>query len=244
VVTASLAIFTLVVPATSILVDQATPISEMKAAHPTEFAIITSVNPADVAAVQASPKNPPPAALAGVVSATAKAEGATAAEQKALSDVITNGELAAAAVLQADPATAAALQANPLDRVAGVKAVTEVATALKVDAATATKLLQGLPAALPTIGKVQKYVGDLTTAGTTFTPEQLSYLKAHGADVARAAEDNPHQWQTWWWVCVAGQLVFLPFVFVLTGRWSPRRAKQDEAEHEQRVQQELAALQR
>jgi MFS family permease len=244
VVTASLAIFTLVVPATSILVDQATPISEMKAAHPTEFAIITTVNPADVAAVQASPKNPPPAALAGVVSATAKAEGATAAEQKALSDVITNGELAAAAVLQADPATAAALQANPLDRVAGVKAVTEVATALKVDAATATKLLQGLPAALPTIGKVQKYVGDLTTAGTTFTPEQLSYLKAHGADVARAAEDNPHQWQTWWWVCVAGQLVFLPFVFVLTGRWSPRRAKQDEAEHEQRVQQELAALQR
>jgi hypothetical protein len=42
---------------------------------------------------------------------------------------------------------------------------------------------------------------------------------------------------------VAGQLVFLPFVFVLTGRWSPRRAKQDEVEHEQRVAAELAALQ-
>src|SRR3954452_10048606 len=53
VVTASLAIFTLVVPATSILVDQATPITEMKAEHPTEFAIITTVDPADVAAVQA-----------------------------------------------------------------------------------------------------------------------------------------------------------------------------------------------
>ena len=62
--------------------------------------------------------------------------------------------------------------------------------------------------------------------------------------MAQAAEDNPHQWQTWWWVCVAGQLVFLPFVFVLTGRWSPRRAKQDEVEHEQRVQEELAALNR
>jgi ACS family D-galactonate transporter-like MFS transporter len=244
VVTASLAIFTLVVPATSILVDKATPITTMQAEHPQEFAIVTTVNPADVAAVQANPTNPPPAALASVVTSTAKAQGASAAEQKALGDVITNGELAAATVLQADPATAAALQANPLDRVAGAKAVTEVATVLKVDAATATKLLQGLPAALPTIAQVQKYVGDLTKAGSTFTPEQIDYLKAHGAEVAKAAEDNPHQWQTWWWVCVAGQVLFLPFVFVLTGRWSPRRAKQDEVEHEQRVQEELAALQR
>jgi ACS family D-galactonate transporter-like MFS transporter len=215
----------------------------MKAEHPTEFAIITTVDPADVAAVQANPTNPPPEALASVISSTAEAQGATAAEQKALSDVITNGELGAATVLQADPATAAALQANPLDPVAGAKAVTEVATALKVDAATAVTLLQGLPAALPTISQVQKYADDLTKAATTFTSDQLDYLKAHGAEVAKAAEDNAHQWQTWWWVCVAGQLVFIPFVFVLSGRWSPRRAKQDELEHEQRVQEELAALQ-
>jgi len=244
VVTASLAIFTLVVPATSILVDKAPPIQAMQEEHPQEFAIITTVNPADVAAVQANPTNPPPAALASVVTSTAKAQGASAAEQKALSDVITNGELGAAAVLKADPATAAALQANPLDPVAGAKAVKEVATALKVDAATAVKLLQGLPAALPTIAQVQKYVGDLQKAGTTFTPEQLDYLKAHGADVAQAAKDNPGQWQTWWWVCVAGQIFFLPFVFVLAGRWSPRRAKQDELEHERMVQEELAALSR
>jgi ACS family D-galactonate transporter-like MFS transporter len=32
-------------------------------------------------------------------------------------------------------------------------------------------------------------------------------------------------------------------VFVLSGRWSPRRAEQDELEHEQRVADELAALQ-
>ena len=68
VVTVSLAIFTLVVPATSILVDKATPISEMQAEHPTEFAIITTINPADAAAVQANPTNPPPAALASVIS--------------------------------------------------------------------------------------------------------------------------------------------------------------------------------
>jgi MFS transporter, ACS family, D-galactonate transporter len=46
-------------------------------------------------------------------------------------------------------------------------------------------------------------------------------------------------------VCVAGQLLlFLPFVFVMTGRWSPRRARQDEQKHEEMVQRELAALTR
>jgi MFS family permease len=244
VVTVSLAIFTLVVPATSILVDKATPITTMKAEHPTEFAIITTVNPADAAAVQANPTSPPPAALASVVSSTAKAEGASDAEIKSMTDVITNGELGAAAVLLADPATATALQLNPLDPVAGTKAVTEIATALKVDPATATTLLKGIPAALPAITKVQKYGADLTKAASTFTPEQLSYLKAHGAEVAKAAKDNPKQWQNWWWVCVAGQLVFLPFVFVMSGRWSPKKAKEDEDEHERMVQEEMAALEK
>jgi MFS family permease len=242
VVTVSLAILTLVVPATSTLVDKATPITEMQAEHKTEFAIITTVKPADVAAVQANPTSPPPAALAGVVADTAKAEGASQAQQKALRNVITGGELGAAQVLQADPATAAALQANPLDPVAGTKAVTEIATALKVDAATATRLLQGLPAALPTIQTVPKYIADLTKAGSTFTPKQLDYLKANGADVAKAAADDDSQWQTWWWVCIAGQLLFLPFIFVMAGRWSPKRAREDEQAHEAMVQRELAAL--
>jgi MFS family permease len=242
VVTVSLAILTLVVPATSTLVDKATPITEMQAEHKTEFAIITTVKPADVAAVQANPTSPPPAALAGVVADTAKAEGVSQAQQKALRNVITGGELGAAQVLQADPATAAALQANPLDPVAGTKAVTEIATALKVDAATATRLLQGLPAALPTIQTVPKYIADLTKAGSTFTPKQLDYLKANGADVAKAAADDDSQWQTWWWVCIAGQLLFLPFIFVMAGRWSPKRAREDEQAHEAMVQRELAAL--
>ena len=38
-------------------------------------------------------------------------------------------------------------------------------------------------------------------------------------------------------------LVITLFVFVLTGRWSPRRARQDEMDHEQAVARELAALQ-
>ena len=36
--------------------------------------------------------------------------------------------------------------------------------------------------------------------------------------------------------------MFLPFIFLLTGRWSPKKAKQDEEEHEALVERELAEL--
>jgi hypothetical protein len=43
--------------------------------------------------------------------------------------------------------------------------------------------------------------------------------------------------------CVGGEALLLPFLFVMKGRWSPRRARADLAEHQQAVQAELAALQ-
>ena len=36
---------------------------------------------------------------------------------------------------------------------------------------------------------------------------------------------NPTQWAIWWWVGVAGYLVFLPTVSLNTGYWSPARAR-------------------
>jgi len=29
------------------------------------------------------------------------------------------------------------------------------------------------------------------------------------------------QWATWWWVCIAGLVVFLPTIFVVSGYWRP-----------------------
>jgi MFS transporter, ACS family, D-galactonate transporter len=69
------------------------------------------------------------------------------------------------------------------------------------------------------------------------------YLQAHASAVQTAAKNAPGQWKTWWWVCVGGEVLFLPFIFLMTGRWSPRKAKQDADEHEAKVQAELAALQ-
>jgi MFS family permease len=121
-----------------------------------------------------------------------------------------------------DPATQAALQASPSDTAAQTKAVTEIATTFKVSPTDATTRLIAL-------SKVPQ--------------ADLVFLGTHGKDVQNAAANAPGQWKTWWWVCVGGEILFLPFVFIMTGRWSPRKAREDAEEHERKVQQELAALQ-
>ncbi|GAA1365948.1 MFS transporter [Streptomyces beijiangensis] len=71
---------------------------------------------------------------------------------------------------------------------------------------------------------------------------QLKVLQEHGKEVAKAAKDGPGEWRTWWLVCMGGQIVFLPFVFVMKGRWSPRGAREDAEAHQAAVDRELNAL--
>ena len=120
-----------------------------------------------------------------------------------------------------DPATSAALTKNPNDTAAGLKAAGEVQKGAGVDLTEAIKRLLALKA-------VPK--------------ADLAYIQTNGPKVLKAQHDSPNQWRTWWWLCFAGQILFLPFIFLMAGRWSPRKARDDLAEHEERVQQELAAL--
>ncbi len=128
-------------------------------------------------------------------------------------------ELATGAAI--DPATQAALAANPLDPAADAKAVGEIATAFRISPAAATARL---------------------TALATMPKADQAYLQAHGKDVSTASAQASGQWKDWWWVCVGGQVLFLPLILLMTGRWSPRRAREDTQEHERRVREELAAL--
>jgi MFS family permease len=121
-----------------------------------------------------------------------------------------------------DPQTQGALQASPSDTAAQAKAVGEIAQTFKISPTDATTRLVAL-------SKVPQ--------------ADLVFLAEHGKDVQNAAASAPGQWKAWWWVCVGGMVLFLPFVFVMTGRWSPRKARQDAEEHERKVQEELAALQ-
>lgn len=70
----------------------------------------------------------------------------------------------------------------------------------------------------------------------------LERYQSHLLALQSGAASSPAQWQHWFWVCFAGIALFLPLVFVMKGRWSPRRAREDEREHERFVREELARL--
>ncbi|WP_329459452.1 MFS transporter [Streptomyces sp. NBC_01497] len=71
---------------------------------------------------------------------------------------------------------------------------------------------------------------------------QLAVLQHYGPQVQKASEDGPGQWRTWWWVTVGGQVVFVPFIFVMAGRWSPRKAREDERAHREAAEREELEL--
>jgi MFS family permease len=90
--------------------------------------------------------------------------------------------------------------------------------------------------------KIAPYGAQLT-ALSKVPPSVFTYLKAHGADVQNAAAKTAGQWKTWYWICFGGIIFFLLSIPLLRGRWRTRDAKRDEAEHEAKVQEELAKLQ-
>ncbi|HET9093042.1 MAG TPA: MFS transporter [Acidimicrobiales bacterium] len=74
---------------------------------------------------------------------------------------------------------------------------------------------------------------------------EIAFLQRHAAALAsvkHAAKVSPGQWQTWYWVCVAGEALFLPFIFLMAGRWRPKRAREDARRHEEMVNAELEKL--
>ncbi len=54
----------------------------------------------------------------------------------------------------------------------------------------------------------------------------LKYLGAHAPAVQAAQAKAPTQWQHWIWVCAAGQIIFIPMIFLMAGYWRPRRARE------------------
>ncbi len=242
VVTASFAIFTLVVPATSILVDKGTRLQGIVAAHSNEVGVLSALDKQTAAALTANPADPValPKALGEVAAeqkaGPAKAAAVQAAASRRLKEIQTVGAIG--------PATLAKLQANDLS--VAPAAIQQIAGTLKVNTADATARLTALasPPTRTDLNLITPYGNALTSANQNIPAADLKYLSVNGAKVQQAQKDNPGQWQTWWWVCFAAQLVFLPFIFVMAGRWSPRKAREDELEHERLVEREMAELER
>ena len=80
------------------------------------------------------------------------------------------------------------------------------------------------------------------TAPTPALRSSLATLTALGPDVQRAAVKSPKQWQKYFLIGAAGQIIFIPLIFLMAGFWDPRKAKRAEEEHERKIAVELAAL--
>jgi MFS family permease len=118
-----------------------------------------------------------------------------------------------------------------------------------VNAVAADPSAANVAAALKALGpanfaQLVKYQSDLKTLVVPYQ-SQLNYLSAHSQQLQAlnsALAKSPEQWQRWFWVCFGGMVLFVPTIFVARGRWSPRAARRDEAEHDEAVRRELAVL--
>jgi sugar phosphate permease len=119
------------------------------------------------------------------------------------------------------PATLAELQADRSDRRAEVAAITQISRAAGVPLAVAT--------------------ADLIAASKIPVADR-EFLATHGREVLAARAAAPEQWQRWWYVCVAGELLFLPTIFLLVGRWRRSSAVRDEEERDRWVTEEFEEL--
>ncbi|MDQ1636533.1 MAG: hypothetical protein QOJ32_3342 [Frankiaceae bacterium] len=242
VITVALIFLTVVVPATGTLVDASPRVDEIKAAHPAEFKVLSALDYKTSAALGKNPNDPV---------ALPMALGEVATQQKTLDS---------SGVRQPDEAVQAA----------AARRLPQIQTANAIDPALLAKLaggdLSGAPAA---VGQISQKLGISSAEATTrltelATPDvkaDLTLITPYGAALTGANEaipagdvaflgtlakpqqkDNPEQWQKWWWITFAGQIVFIPFVFLLTGRWSPKKAREDELAHERLVAEELDKL--
>jgi MFS family permease len=73
-------------------------------------------------------------------------------------------------------------------------------------------------------------------------PQQVSALIKNLPTVQKAAKDAPGEWKTWYWICFGGTIFFLGTVPLMRGRWSPKKAREDEEAHEAMVQAEMAKM--
>ncbi len=263
VVFVSFLIIPVVINSVTPLVDYGATVSAYAARYKSELAF-ASAHPSVVAAAQKVPPSVvataskiPPAVLATAQKdATQLANASKFAPELAVIEA--HPALFAKLASYTNPAKIpASLQAQAVAAAGGGAKGVKILTTISANKAA----IDGVIAVAPALKAVAPYAADLKTiapysaeltamapysaqltALSRVPPSALAYLKAHGAAVAKAAAQTAGQWKTWYWICFGGIVFFLLSIPMLRGRWRPRDARRDEAEHEVMVQAELAKL--
>ncbi|WP_069161516.1 MFS transporter [Nocardia altamirensis] len=233
-----------VVNAAGPLVNHGHRLQEIQATYGPQLATIQQVGPETLAALGKNPND-----QAAQLAALTRLTGATPAEIQTTAGLTTRYPEELATLQAIEPATQAALAADPRDAMAGLAAVGQVAKKFGTSPDQAIARLtavQQIPpaefAVATTVGpKLEKAGAQLQAVGTIPAADQ-EYLAAHGNEVQQAKADSPKQWERWWWICLLAQVAFLPFIFLMAGHWSPKKAAAEAEAHDRQVQQELAAL--
>ena len=118
-----------------------------------------------------------------------------------------------------------------------------------VNAVAANPSAANIAAATKALGpadfaQLVKYQSQLKTLVQPYQA-QLTYLSQHQSQLLAlqsAVKRSPEQWQHWFWVDVAGMVVFIPTIWLVGGPWGARKAKRDAEEHDRAVEEELARI--
>ena len=242
VIAVSVFIVPLVVTTVSTLVEDG-PVAQAARGHstPPSWPPRPQLEPATVEALTADPTD-----QATGIEAVSEVSGVPVTDVTTIATLDATQGPAIEAAQQVDQATITALLTDPTDTTALSAAVAQIAGGLGISPAEAQTRLQAL-AAVPAADLVL-----LQTSGPAVLDAQgqlVALGKVPAADLAlltkvqAAAADSPKQWRNYFWIAVAGEIVFIPLIFLLTGAWSPRAARRKEEEHEALVATELARLQ-
>ncbi|GAA1456462.1 hypothetical protein GCM10009619_05430 [Williamsia maris] len=244
VVTCALVGLIFAIPAAGTLVDKGTPLQALADKYAAPLATLQKLDPATQKALGANPNDQLTQA-----SAVGQIAGVPTTDVVKTVTLSTQYAQQLATAQAVDPVTLATLSGNPTNASAGARAVAQIAQKLAISPTQAITRLQALAtvpkadlAFLQSTGTKVQTAGDQLKAAALIPAGDLSYIQANAAEVQKAQQDVPGQWQRWWWLCFLGQLVFLPFIWLLTGRWSPAAARRDAAEHEAAVQRELTRV--
>ncbi|MFI8221447.1 MFS transporter [Streptomyces sp. NPDC085932] len=111
---------------------------------------------------------------------------------------------------------------------------------MRMVVAVSTLFLPYVITSVTPLVEAPKHLAMLEALKKSGTPPTAG-LQEKLAEIQQAAAAAPGQWQTWWWICLAGQVIFLPSIMFLTGHWSVGRARAAREEHHREAERQLAA---
>ncbi|MGV9410961.1 MFS transporter [Nocardia sp. NPDC003693] len=234
----------IVVTAAGTLVNYGPELQVIAAKYHTEIATIQKAGAENMEALGRNPND-----IDAQTAALTRLTGAAEADIRTALSVNAKYPRELAALQAVDPAVLTKLLMNPADQASAATAVGQIMQKLNLPADQAAARLAAAQQVPVSDLAVVSQVGPQLTAASkelaavaAIPAADRDFLAEHADEVQQAQKDSADQWTTWWWICLLAQVGFIPFIFFMSGHWSPAKAEREAAEHNEAVDRELASL--